>query len=285
MFWEFARILGEMRDRRPPTVLLENVTGFATSREGRDLAAAIEQLNVLGYVCDVFTVDARWFMPQSRPRLFIVGSTARVSEPDDAVSWTRPNWIRTFVRKYDRLDMQSVALPDPPATSIALADCVERFPSNHPRWWDKERISRFVDSLSPIQSRRLAALRSAESLTWATTFRRTRHGRAVWEIRSDGISGCLRTAKGGSGRQALVEAGRGQMRVRWVTPREYARLQGAPTFLLDGCRENQALSAFGDGVCVPVVAWIARQYLKPLLEGTLADADAQQRLDFNYSLP
>ncbi len=284
MFWEFARILSEMRERRPRAVLLENVTGFATSREGRDLAAAIEQLNVLGYVCDVFTVDARWFMPQSRPRLFIVGSTTRVSEPDDAVSWTRPNWIRAFVRQYDRLDLQSVALPDPPTTRIALADCIERVPSNHPRWWDNERISRFVGSLSPIQSQRLAALRSAGRLTWATTFRRTRHGRAVWEIRSDGISGCLRTARGGSGRQALVEAGRGQMRVRWMTPREYARLQGAPAFLLDGCRENQALSAFGDGVCVPVVAWIARQYLKPLLEGTLADADAQKRPDFNYSL-
>ena len=113
MFWEFARILGEMRERRPRAVLLENVTGFATSREGRDLAAAIEQLNVLGYVCDVFTVDARWFMPQSRPRLFIAGSTVRVSAGDDAVSWTRPNWIRAFVRDHDRLDMQSVALPDP----------------------------------------------------------------------------------------------------------------------------------------------------------------------------
>ena len=50
----------------------------------------------------------------------------------------------------------------------------------------------------------------------------------MWEIRSDDIAGCLRTARGGSSRQALVEAGHGELRVRWMTPREYARLQGAP---------------------------------------------------------
>ena len=28
---------------------------------------------------------------------------------------------------------------------------------------------------------------------------------------------------------------------------------------------NQALFGFGDAVCVPVIQWIARNYLKPLL--------------------
>ena len=50
----------------------------------------------------------------------------------------------------------------------------------------------------------------------------------MWEIRGDEISGCLRTGKGGSSRQALVEAGQGDVKVRWMTAREYCRLQGAP---------------------------------------------------------
>jgi len=57
-----------------------------------------------------------------------------------------------------------------------------------------------------------------------------------------------------------------------MTSREYARLQGAPHFQLEGVRENDALSAFGDAVCVPVIAWIARAYLRPLLEKNLPDA-------------
>jgi DNA (cytosine-5)-methyltransferase 1 len=107
----------------------------------------------------------------------------------------------------------------------------------------------------------------------------------MWEIRADGISGCLRTAKGGSGKQAVVEAGQGNARVRWMTPTEYARLQGAPNFRLDGARRNDAISAFGDGVCVPVIAWIARKYLTPLLEDSIADVVPNKTLTLTYSLP
>jgi DNA (cytosine-5)-methyltransferase 1 len=285
MFWEFARILKQMGRRRPSVILLENVTGFATSRNGKDLVSAIERLNDLGYICDIFTVDARWFVPQSRPRLFIVGSAKRVPEEDIAISLLRPEWIRGFIRAHPSLAIQSAPLSPPTlASKITLPDCIERLPSDHERWWDAERVARFIDSLSPIQSERLDAMRSSARLTWATTYRRTRQGRAVWEIRPDGISGCLRTAKGGSGRQAIVEVSRGHLRVRWMLPREYARLQGAPDFRLDGTRENDALSAFGDGVCVPVIAWITREYLRPLLEDTLTNVLPQKRLTFDYSI-
>lgn len=76
MFWEFARVLDEMGERRPVAVLLENVPAFATSKGGADLTAAIERLNDLGYSCDLIVGDARDFVPQSRQRLFIVGSRA-----------------------------------------------------------------------------------------------------------------------------------------------------------------------------------------------------------------
>jgi DNA (cytosine-5)-methyltransferase 1 len=54
-----------------------------------------------------------------------------------------------------------------------------------------------------------------------------------------------------------------------MTPREYARLQGAPDYRLNGARANQALFGFGDAVCVPVISWIAREYLRPLVDGRL----------------
>jgi len=62
-----------------------------------------------------------------------------------------------------------------------------------------------------------------------------------------------------------VEAGGGELRVRWLTPREYARLQGADDVVLDTVTTNQALNGLGDAVCVPVVSWIARHYLLPAL--------------------
>ena len=73
-YWGFVRILEEMEERRPPIVLLENVAGFLTSHGGRDLQAALLALNRLGYAVDPMIIDASRFVPQSRVRLFVVGS-------------------------------------------------------------------------------------------------------------------------------------------------------------------------------------------------------------------
>jgi DNA (cytosine-5)-methyltransferase 1 len=96
MFWEFARVLDEM-PQRPRAVLLENVIGFATSHGGKDMLAAVAELNRLGYWCDIFVMDARWFVPQSRPRMFVVGSQIRLPGTDDWFGTDlRPLWVRRF---------------------------------------------------------------------------------------------------------------------------------------------------------------------------------------------
>ena len=114
-------------------------------------------------------------------------------------------------------------------------------------------------------------LQQSADAAWATAYRRTRNGKPAWEIRPDAISGCLRTARGGSSKQAVLQAGRGvsQFRIRWMTAVEYARLQGADGYAIDGVSENTAVFGFGDAVCVPVVSWLARAYLVPLLSGHL----------------
>lgn len=57
-YWGFVRILEEMVDRRPPIVLLENVSGFLTSHGGRDFQAALLALNRIGYTVDPIIIDA-----------------------------------------------------------------------------------------------------------------------------------------------------------------------------------------------------------------------------------
>ena len=85
------------------------------------------------------------------------------------------------------------------------------------------------------------------------------------ELRTDGIAGCLRTPKGGSGRQILFKAGYGEYTARLLTPRECARLMGADEYKMS-VPLNQALFGFGDAVCVPVVSWIAEHYLNPVVD-------------------
>jgi DNA (cytosine-5)-methyltransferase 1 len=163
------------------------------------------------------------------------------------------------------------ALPEPPPLlTSGLSAILESIGPDHEHWWDKKRTAAFTSSLSATQAERLKTLREGDELVYRTAYRRTRQGKPVWEIRRDDISGCLRTTRGGSSKQAVVAAGQGAVRVRWMTPREYARLMGADHYRLDDIRRNQALFGFGDAVCVPVVAWLAEHYLRPLVQDSMS---------------
>lgn len=270
LFYEFTRVLREMEERAPSVVMVENVASFVSSRGGRDLRAAVNDLNSLGYVCDLVVMDARWFTPQSRPRLFIVGSQPCLApEATGTTGPLRPERLARFVRSNFDLAMQEFPLPEPMRRASGLAEIVERLNPDASHWWDAHRLSGFLSSLAPLHARRLDQLRLRTRPVWRTAYRRTRAGSAVWEIRDDDVAGCLRTARGGSSRQAVVEAGDGHVRVRWMTPRECARLQGAPEdFDFKTVSKAQALFGFGDAVCVPVVAWLARHALVPAAVAT-----------------
>lgn len=268
-FWHFTEVMDQMHGRRPPVVVLENVVGLATSHGGEDLAAAIGELNRLDYSVDVLTIDARRFVPQSRPRLFVVGATAPPADEPQHDDELRPGWLQAPFRN-PALRTHRARLPAPPALLTAgLAEIVEKIPVGDERWWDEQRTVAFLDSLSARQTARLKSLRESRTVFYRSAYRRTRGGIPMWEIRPDDMSGCLRTARGGSSKQALVKVGGGNVHVRWMTPREYARLMGARGYRLGGMRRNQALFGFGDAVCVPAVAWLAEHYLMPLVSGEM----------------
>lgn len=269
-FWEFSRIIRELGDGKPKTIALENVNGLATSHGGDDLAALVKELNDLGYSVDVLSLDGRRFVPQSRPRIFIVGTTEIPEEDPRPISELRPAWLQGVFAD-PMLQTHRALLPSPPEMLVGgLHEYVERIPQTDSRWWDVARTERFLSSLSPIQKARLDVMKKARKESHRTAYRRTRAGVAVWEIRADEVSGCLRTARGGSSKQAVVQAGRGRVQVRWMTPLEYARLMGAGEYNLEGLRDNQILFGFGDAVCVPAVHWIGEHYLKPLVKGTMS---------------
>lgn len=269
-FYEFTRILGEM-DERPEVVVLENVTGLATSHGGDDLAAAVRAFNDLGYSVDVLTLDARRFVPQSRPRIFLVGALTPPADAADAPSDLRPDWLQA-VFKDPTLKTHRAKLPAPPAPKVdGFGRVVEKMSLQDERWWDAERTASFVASLSPMQVERVEVMRKAKAVSHRTAYRRTRGGVAVWEVRPDDIAGCLRTARGGSSKQAVVRLGGGSLKARWMTPLEYARLMGAEDYNFSGARTNQAMFGFGDAVAVPAVAWLGEHYLMPLVRGEFRD--------------
>src|SRR5581483_4644993 len=88
-FWAFWRLMQALtaEGRAPQAIVLENVCGVITSHGGRDFAAIIAALVECGYCAGALVIDAKWFVPQSRPRLFIVATHRRpgarvFAEPD-----------------------------------------------------------------------------------------------------------------------------------------------------------------------------------------------------------
>ncbi|KWX25724.1 cytosine methyltransferase [Mycolicibacterium wolinskyi] len=270
VFWHFVKLMERLEDNRPPVIVLENVTGLATSHGGDDLSAAIAAFNNLGYSVDVVALDARRFLPQSRPRMFVIGAQNPPPDTAEPHCELRPDYLQ-WVFGDPGLRTHRAHLPAPPAPRIkGLSSLIEDIPVNDDSWWDAERTAAFVASLSPTQRARVAELKRSKGVKYRTAYRRTRAGVAVWEVRPDDISGCLRTARGGSSKQAVVRLGNKRLQVRWMTPLEYARLMGAGSYTLDGARRNQALFGFGDAVAVPVVKWLGDKYLMPLVRGELA---------------
>ncbi len=271
-FYAWTQILRELGDRRPSVVAAENVVGLATSHGGDDLRAAVLELNGLGYSVDVITLDARRFVPQSRPRLFLIGSTGGVDQTSTPNALLRPEWL-DFIFDDKALVTHQANLPDPPRLrSTGFTEAADRLAPGDERWWDESRVAAFLQSLSNMQRERLDGLIADQRVSYRTAYRRTRNGVAVWEVRADDIAGCLRTARGGSSKQAVVRAGCESVKVRWMTPHEYAVLMGAPHYNIDNLRPLQVMFGCGDAVVVPVIEWLANNYLRPLAMGELAPA-------------
>lgn len=277
-FWGFVRVLEEMGPCRPPLVLLENVPGFLTSHNGKDFADALMALNTYGYGVDAFFLNAESFVPQSRLRLFVIGvldpaeRAWRVTDiPGDWSSASRPPALREFIWNHKEINWRMRELLSPPLRELTLIDIIQDLAPDAAEWWSPERVDYLLNQMSTRHREQADKMASESRWSYGTVFRRIRNGKSMAELRTDGVAGCLRTPRGGSGRQILFKAGRGQYMARLLTPRECARLMGADDFRID-VPQNQALFGFGDAVCVPVVQWIARYYLNPVVNEMIRSA-------------
>lgn len=257
-------------ERKPRFILFENVMGLASSHNGADFHALVSALNDAGFGVDPIRVDAAHFTPQSRPRLFLLATRSDQAEqmnlgpinPNDLTpNDTRPQRLLDAMRAAPDLRWHARPLPPLPARRANLRTIIEALPATDDRWWSDDRAAYFVKQIHTNHAAIAQRMIEGEQITRATAFRRMRDcgdgrgKRSVIELRTDGLAGCLRTPKGGSARQILFEAGRGEYRVRHLTPTECARLQGVTEPLPAQFSDTKLLFALGDAVCVPAVRW------------------------------
>ena len=271
-FWGFINILKAQGDSSPPLVMVENVPGWLYSNSGKDFRITVQALNELGYSCDVFVLDALRFTPQSRLRVFLVGSKLVNSQSTPELILDRPNslssaHLKKCIEENKDLQWFYIDLPEPPPLNKSgLSKIVEKIDHTDKRWWTPEEVARHLAMMSDLHRERVENLSHKEMISYRTFYRRRREDGQRAEVRDDDLSGCLRTAVGGSGKQFLIEMGAGDLKMRAMTPREYARLQGVPDTYKISIKGVQALTGFGDAVCVPAISWIAENILNPLSE-------------------
>lgn len=293
----FLQALDRLEENRPAAVLLENVPGFLTSHGGADFETAVYELAALGYWVDSFVIDARSFVPQSRPRLFLVGYhqdahreplIVRAADVDplddpwrraiDRGEGLRPPRLRAAMERIEpATGWATIDCGSPPAeAALRLASVIDC--GDEQLWWNETEVARHTEMMFDRHRREIESLRGQGGAPVVlTAFRRVREGRQRMEVRFDGVAGCLRTPRGGSAKQIVIVVHRGEVRMRWMSPREYARLQGAAHYRLPD-NTIQSLFGFGDAVCVPVIEWIDQHMLTPYYEGAARERRSEEVL-------
>lgn len=278
-FWPFWRLMEALRDERraPSMIVLENVCGALTSHQGKDFKAISETISDTGYRFGAVVMDAVRFVPQSRPRLFIVATREDLALPDTVTrdGPADPWHSGPLIGAYERLPSPCRdkwvwwSMPQPPARDTVLADLIEEEPVGV-KWHTREETRHLLSLMSDAHCKKVTAAKRAGRRLVGAVYRRMRPdgngGRTQRaEVRFDDIAGCLRTPVGGSSRQTILIVDGVEVRSRLLSPREASRLMGLSDEYELPEKYNHAYYLAGDGLVVPVVRHLAAHVLEPVL--------------------
>jgi len=278
-FYPFWKVMtGLVEDGRGPAIIaLENVCGALTSHGGKDFEVICRTYAEAGYRAGALVINAELFVPQSRPRLFLIGVRADVEIPPGllAPGPMEPFHTAALRRAVEKLPptLQDGVLwwnlPAPGPRALALRDVIEDAPDSV-AWHSPAKTRQLLAMMSPANALKVEQARRAGRRMVGGIYRRTRlnhNGAKVQraEVRFDDVSGCLRTPAGGSSRQVIIVVDGKRVQTRLISARETARLMGLSDAYRLPSNYNEAYHLTGDGVAVDVVRHLARHIFEPIV--------------------
>lgn len=289
-FWDVIKSLAA-DGRAPKIVAIENVCGALTSHGGQDFQAICRTFAEAGYRYGAMVVDAALFVPQSRPRLFVIGVRKDIYvdpallSPGPIVPFHTHRLVSSAasITEAAKDDWLWWNLPTPPRRGSTFADIIEENPTSV-TWHTAAETKRLLSLMSPINLAKVTAAKRANRRMVGGVYRRTRvdeRGAKVQraEVRFDDVAGCLRTPAGGSSRQTILVVDGKSVRSRLLSARETARLMGLSDEYRLPKNYNEAYHLTGDGVAVPVVRHLAAHLFEPLLGlAQVRDVEVVERL-------
>ena len=243
----------------PELLVAENVAGFISGAKGENYKVFHNELIKRGYHIGPILLDAVRWVPQSRPRVFVIAVKNNIEIPGNLKS-EGPNWLHsdTMIRVQNELDHWIWwNLPEPTLRQGKLTDLIE---------WDapRDEPGKTQQLLKLLSALHLSKLKEYDGVV-TTGYKRTRNGKQTLELRFDGIAGCLRTPQGGSSRQFVIFKNGNKYSSRLLSTREVARLMGAPESYILPEKYNDAYKAMGDAIAVPAVQYLTEFLLFPLM--------------------
>lgn len=280
-FWPFMALMGELKEqgRAPKIVVIENVVGLLTTNSGAAFRSVATSLAKLDYRFGAVVIDARWFVPQSRPRVFIVALAEDVAVPAAiAASGPQLPWHpELVVRSWKNLPPSASRRwiwfnpGHAPARRKTLSDIVSDRPRDA-KWHTKTETRRLISMMSEINRQKLADAQQTGRRMVASLFLRMRPAKSAnrqcAEISFADVSGCIRTPKGGGSRPRILVVRGKRVRSRLLSPREAAKLMGLRSGYKLPQQYEAAFRVLGDGVVVPAVTFLRSKILAPLLSAS-----------------
>jgi DNA (cytosine-5)-methyltransferase 1 len=156
-FWPFWDLMTGLvaANRAPRVIALENVLGTLTSHRGEDFVSICDTFVRAGYRFGAMVIDAAHFVPQSRPRVFIVGVSDAMDIPDflrDAGAQDHLS-SRALLAAHGRLPPSHRehwiwwSLPRPPVRNANFASLLEPNPGDV-RWFSRTQTQKLIDMMA-----------------------------------------------------------------------------------------------------------------------------------------
>lgn len=234
LFYDVARIIAA---HRPVAFLLENVKNLLSHDKGKTFQTIKYVLEgELKYKVQFKVIDGRYWTPQHRERVVIVGFREQTDFSFDALQL--------------------------PAVGPRLREILHREDGTEPIV--EHDGERFVTTKGKIQQKYVLSQKLWDYLQrYAEKHRQKGNGFGFGLVTADDVSRTLSARYYKDGSEILVACGKGR-RPRRLTPRECARLMGYPdSFVIPlSVSDTQAYRQFGNSVVVPVMRDVAR-LMKP----------------------
>lgn len=216
LFFEIARIA---KEKRPSMLLLENVKGLLSHDNGRTFGTIINTLYEVGYDVEWQIINGKYFLPQNRERVFIIGHSRE-----------RPTRKIFPIRDTDKIN----------------AGTCEKTQGERERLWGSSNNARSITHdyhKGPGSRTHVKVKMIMTSHTKANIKQRIQDRTETW------------TTDTSNSKMRLIQ----NERMRMLTPLECERLMGFPDCWTEGQSNTQRYKMLGNSVIPQIITMIGHE--------------------------